>query len=65
MWTYEITVKARFPGLPELEYVESRTFNDFVTPAQAAGKFLTGFSSRFGNLNPKFTRIRLIEPRTD
>ncbi|HTP53358.1 MAG TPA: hypothetical protein VML94_00100 [Thermoplasmata archaeon] len=60
-WTYEITVRARFPGLPELEYIESQTHESFVTPSQAAGQFLTGFTSRFGSLNPKFVRIRLVE----
>jgi hypothetical protein len=63
--TYEITVKARFSGLPEVEYIESRVSETYITPQQAAGKFLASFTSRFGNLNPKFTRIRSIEPRAD
>jgi hypothetical protein len=63
--TYEITVKARFPGLPEVEYIEVRASDTYITPQQAAGRFLASFTARFGNLNPRFTRLRLIEPRTD
>jgi hypothetical protein len=62
-WSYEITVRTRFPGMPEVEYIETLAFDEFVTPEQAAGKFLIGFRNRFGNLNPRFTRIRLLEPQ--
>lgn len=62
-WTYEITVRARFPGMSEVEYVELLASETYITPQQAAGKFLGSFTSRFGNLNPKFLRIRLLEAR--
>ncbi|MGP8077800.1 MAG: hypothetical protein ACLQD8_00915 [Thermoplasmata archaeon] len=64
-WTYEITAKVRFPGLPEVEYIETHASETYITPQQAAGRFLAGLTSRLGNLNPRFTRIRLIEPRSD